>query len=162
MDSTCRKRATTLTGRVGRLLTAILVVMALSLDFAGEMRVLRTKFLAGALHGIEASSISFGQLLKLRSAFVAAVWSMKMPSAHVGAVLSLLDGPPGCDPGVYVVRCRFRLFRLYLAYSPLEVRRLYSLLALVAEGGPGQGPVHLLVETARVIAWLGSPWPTSS
>ena len=55
LDTTCRKRATTLTGRVGRLLTAILVVMALSLDFAGEMRVMRTKFLPGALHGIEAS-----------------------------------------------------------------------------------------------------------
>ena len=82
---------------------------------------------------------------------------MKMPSAHVGAVLSLPDGPPGCDPGFYVVRCRFRLFRLYLLYSPLEVRRLYSLLALVAEGGLGQGPVHLLVGTARVIEFTWDP-----
>ena len=42
---------------------------------------------------------SFGLLQRLRTAIVSAVWSKKIPLAHVGAVLSLLDGPPGCDPG---------------------------------------------------------------
>ena len=51
-------------------------------------------------------------------AFVSAVWSKRMPLAHVGAVLSLLDGPPGCDPGFFVVWCRFRLLRRYFAENP--------------------------------------------
>ena len=88
----------------------------------------------GALHAIEVSRISFALLQRLRTAFVSAAWSRKMPLAHVGAVLSLLDGPPGCDPGFYVLWCRFRLLRRYLAFRPLEIPRLYSLLGLVAGG----------------------------
>ena len=80
-----------------------------------------------------------------------------MPLAHVGAVLSLLDGPTGCDPGFYVLWCRFRLLRRYLAYRPLEVTRLYSLLGLVADGCPGHGPMHLLVESAGVIGFDWDP-----
>ena len=93
LDITCRKRSATLTGRVLGVLTAVLVVRALPLDFAGKLTVLRTKFLPGALHTIEGSRISFRLLRRLRSAFVSAAWSQKMPLAHVGAVLSLLDGP---------------------------------------------------------------------
>ena len=70
---------------------------------------------------------SISLLQRLRSAFVAAVWSRRMPLAHVGAVLSLLDGPPGCDPVCYVIWCRFRLLLRYLAHNPLELPRLYSL-----------------------------------
>ena len=77
--------------------------MALPLGFAGKLRVLRTKFFPGALHAVEASGISFSLLQKLRTAFVSAIWSKKMPLAHVGAVLSLLDGLPGCDPDFFVV-----------------------------------------------------------
>ena len=74
--------------------------------------------------------------------------------AHVGAVLCLLDGPPGCDPVCYVVWCRFRLFRGYLVYCPLEVPRLLCLLGLVAGGCPGHGPVHLLVKNVGVLLLL--------
>ena len=85
-----------------------------------------------------------------------------MTQAHVGAISSLFDGPPGCDPGFYVVWCRCRLFRGYLAYNPLAVRRLYSLLGLVDGGCPGHGPVHLLVESAGFFGFtwdsLGSGW----
>ena len=84
-------------------------------------------------------------------------WSRKMPLAHVGAVLSLLDGPTGCDPGFYVLWCRFRLLRRYLASRPLEVARLYSLLGLVSDGCPGHGPMHLLVEGAGVIGFDWDP-----
>ena len=157
LETTYRRRAATLLGRVLGLLAAVLVVMALPLDFAGKLRVLRTKFLPGALHSIEASRISFSLLQRLRTAFDSAVWSKKMPLAHIGAILSLLDGPPGCDPGFYVVWCRFRLLRRYLAYNPLDFPRLYSLLGLVAAGGPGHGPMHLLVESAGV---LGFTWET--
>ena len=149
-------------------LTAVLVVMALPLNFAGKLQVLRTKFLPGALHAIEGSGISFSLLQQLGSAFVSAVWSEKMPLAHVGAILSLLDGPPGCDPGFYVLWCRFRLFRRYLAYRPLEAPRLLSLLGLVAGGCQGHDPIHLLMESANVYwfflgsckLWLESAWLT--
>ena len=43
------------------------------------------------------------------------------PLAKTGAVLSLLDGPPGCDPAFCVVWFRFRTLRRYLAYRPGEV-----------------------------------------
>ena len=85
--------------------------MALSLDFPGKLRVIRTKCLPHALCGIEASDISSTSLLKLHSAFAAAVWSRKMPPADAGAVLTSLDGPIVCDPGFYAVRFRFRMFR---------------------------------------------------
>ena len=126
LDTTFRARAATLVGRVLVFLARILVVLALPLDFAGRLRVLRTKFLPGALQGIEASTLPLGLLRRLRSAFVSAVWSRTMPLAQVGAVLTLLDGPVGCDPGFHVVWCRFRLLRRYLAYRPLEVPRLYT------------------------------------
>ena len=139
------------------------MVVALPLDFAGTLRVLRTKFLSEEPHGNEASRISFGLFQRLRSAFVAAVWSKKMHLVHVGAVLSLLDVPPDCGPGFYIVWCRFRLLRRYLAYNPREVRRLYCPLDMVAGGCPWHGPDHLLVESAGAIghvwdsqAWLGS------
>ena len=107
LDNTYRRRNSTLAGRVLGLLASVLVVMALPLGFAGKLRVLRTKFLPGALHAIEGSRISLSLLQRLRSVFVSAAWSKKMPLAHVGAFLSLLDGPPECDPGFFVLWCRF-------------------------------------------------------
>ena len=127
------------------------------LPVTGKLGILRTKFLLGALHAIEASGISFTLLQKLRSAFVSAVWSKKMPLAHVGAVLTLLDGPPGCDPGFFVVWCRFRLLRRYLAYRPLEAPRIFKLLGLVAAGKPGFGPIHLLVGKANALGFIWDP-----
>ena len=59
LDTTDRRRATTLVPRVLGLLGGILVVVALPLDFAGKLRALRTKFLPGTLHGIEASRIFY-------------------------------------------------------------------------------------------------------
>ena len=157
LDTTFRRKNTTLASPVLGLLAAVLVVMVLPLGFVGKLRVLRTKFLPGALHAVEGSSISFALLQRLRTAFVSAALSRKMPLAHVGAVLSLLDGPAGSDPGFYVLWCRFRLLRRYLAYRPLEVTRLYSLLGLVADGCPGHGPMHLLVESAGVIGFDWDP-----
>ena len=77
--------------------------MALPLGFSGKLRILPTKFMPGELHAIEGSRVSFCLLQVLRTALVAASWSKKMPLAHVGAVFSLLDGPPGCDPGFDVI-----------------------------------------------------------
>ena len=53
--------------------------------------------LPAALHGIEASLLASDSLRKLRSSICSVVWSRRQPMANVGAVLSLLDGPTGCD-----------------------------------------------------------------
>ena len=60
------------------------------------------------------------------------------------AVVSLLDGPTGCD-------------RRYLALWPAEVRRTYRLLEMVGEGCPGHGPVHLLSASAAEIGFRSNP-----
>ena len=57
---------------------------------------------------IEASLLASASLRKLRSSLIGVVWSRRQPLAGVGAVLSLLDGPSGCDPAFCVVWFRFR------------------------------------------------------
>ena len=61
----------------------------------------------------------------------------------------------GCDPAFCFVWFRFRLFRRYLALWPAEVGRVYRLLAMVGEGCPGHGPIHLLSASA---AEIGFQW----
>ena len=97
--------------------------------------------------GIEASFLAESSVRKLRTAFCKVCWSSRQPLAHVGAVLSLLDGPVGCDPAFCVVWFRFRLMRRYLAYRPEEVSRVYRLLSVASDGCSGYGPAHLLVES---------------
>ena len=65
--------------------------------------MVRSIYLPAALHGIEASLLASSSLRKLRSAIGKVVWSRRQPLANVGAVLSLLDGPTGCDPAFCVV-----------------------------------------------------------
>ena len=112
-------------------------------------------FIPAALHGIEASLLASDSLRKLRSAVCRVVWSRRQPLASVGVVLSLLDGPAGCDPAFCVVWFRFRLLRRYIALWPAEVGRVYRLLEVVGNGCPGHGPVHLLLASA---AEIGSHW----
>ena len=106
------------------LLTAVLVVTAFPLDFAGKLRVLRTKFLPGALHAIEGSGVSFRllQILMLPG-------PGKMPLAHVCAVLSLLDGPPGCDPGFFFVWCRWAMNYRNAQDEPIVFRQLQDFIS---------------------------------
>ena len=117
-------------------------------------------FIPGALRGIEASLLADKGLRKLRAAIVRVVWSRRQSLANPGAVLSLLDGPAGCDPAFCVVWSRFRMLRGFLAYRPGEVARAYRLLEHVAAGCPGHGPVHLLKAPLRLVffgllRWLG-------
>ena len=90
--------------------------------------------------------------------------------ANPGAILSLLDGPVGSDPGFHVVWCRFRMLRRHMAYnsSVQELARIYSLLRVVSAGAPGHGPVHLLLSSALSLGfscesdsclWLGHGLP---
>ena len=57
---------------------------------------------SGCLHGIEASSLASDSLRKLRSSIHKVVWSRRQPLASVGAALSLMDGPTGCDLAFFV------------------------------------------------------------
>ena len=103
LDTTFRGWSSTLAAGVRLVLARLLVVFALPLHFHGRMVVLRNMFIPGALHGIEASFLAESRVRKLRTAFCKVSWSGRQPLAHGGAVLSLLDGPVGCDPAFCVV-----------------------------------------------------------
>ena len=86
-------------------------------------------------------------------------WSRRQSFATVGAVLSLLDGPSGCDPASCVVWFRFRMLRRYLAYHPGEVFRVYRLLERSAGGCSGHASAIGLHWDSLELAWgrLGLP-----
>ena len=157
MDTTFRGWSSTLAARVRLVLSRLILIFALPLDFHGRIRVVRSMYIPAALHGIEASLLASDSLRKLRSAICRVVWSHRQPLANVGAVLSLLDGPTGCDPAFCVVWFRFRLLRRYLALWPAEVGRVYRLLEMVGNGCPGHGPIHLLCSSAARIRFWWNP-----
>ena len=135
----------------------LVLVFALLLDCHGRLRVLRSMFIPGALHGIEAFFLAGTPMRKLRAAIFGVAWSRRQPFANIGAVLSLLGGPSGCDPAFCVVWFRFRMLRRYLAYRPGEVSRVYRLLESAAEGSPCHGPAHLLIQSAAEIGFRWDP-----
>ena len=157
MDTTLRGWSASLAARVRLVISHLALIFVLLLDFHGRVRVVRSMYLPAALHGVEASLLALDSLRKLRSSICGVVWSRRQPLASVGAVLSLLDGPTGCDPAVCVVWFRFRLFRRYLALLPSQVGRAYRLLEMVSEGCPGHGPIHLLVASAAEIGFRWDP-----
>ena len=158
LDTTFRGWSSTLAARVRLVLSRLVLIFVLPLDFHGRVRVVRSMFLPAALHGIEASFLASDSLRKLRSAIRRVVWSRRQPLASVGAVLSLFDGPTGCDPAFCVVWFRFlRLLRRYLALWPAEVGRVYRLLEMVGDGCPGHGPIHLLSSSAAEIGCRWNP-----
>ena len=111
LDTTFRGWSATLAARVRLVIARLVLIFVLPLDFHGRVRVVRSMYLLAALHGVEASLLASDSLLKLRSSICRVVWSRRQPLASAGAVLSLLDGPTGCDPLFCVVLFRFRLFR---------------------------------------------------
>ena len=148
LDTTFRGWSAALAAGVRLVISRLVLIFALPLDFHGRVRVVRSMYLPAALHGIEASLFASDSLRKLRSSIHRVVWSRRQPLAGVGAVLSLLDGPTGCDPAFCVVWFRFCLLRRYLALWPAEVGRVYRLLEMVSEGSPGHGPIHVLFASA--------------
>ena len=143
--------------RVRLVISRLSLAFILPLDFHGRVRVVRSCTCLLLLHGIEASLLASESLRKLRSAIRRLVWSRRQPLPSVGAVLGLLDGPTGCGPAFCVVWFRFRLLQRYLALWPAEVGRFYRLLAMVHEGCPGPGPVHLLSASAAEIGFHWDP-----
>ena len=109
LDTTFRGWSSTLVARVSLVISRLVLIFGLPLDFHGRIRLVRSMNLPAALHGIEASLLASDSLRKLRSSICSVVWSRRQPLASVGAVLSLLDGPTGCDPAFCVVWFRFRL-----------------------------------------------------
>ena len=97
LDTTFRGWSSTLAARVRLVISRLVLIFAPPLDFHGPVRVVRSLYLPAALHGIEASLVASDSLRKLRSS-IHRVVSRRQPSASVGAVLCLLDGPTGCDP----------------------------------------------------------------
>ena len=148
LDTTFRGWSATVASRVRLVISRLVLLFVLPLDFHGRLGVIRSMFIPGALHGIVSS------LRELRSFFLKVVWSRRQPLADVGAVLSLLDGPQGCDPAYCVVWFWFRMTGRYLACRLTEVGRVYRLLDMVRCGCPGHGPIHLLSAGAAEIGFL--------
>ena len=157
LDTTFRGWSSTLAARVRLVISRLVLIFALPLDFHGRVGVVRSMYLPAALLGIEASLLASDSLRKLPSSIHRVVWSRRQPLACVGAVLSLLDGPTGCEPAFCVVWYRFRLLRRYLSLWPTEVGRGYRLLEMVGEGGPGHGPIHLFSASAAEIGFWWDP-----
>ena len=84
--------------RVRLVVSRLVLMFAVPLDFHGRVRLLKSMYLPAAHHGVEASLLASDSLRKLRSSIYRVVLSRRQPLASVGAVLSLLDGPSGCDP----------------------------------------------------------------
>ena len=97
LDTTFRGWSSTLSARVRLVLSRLVMIFVLPLDFHGRILVVRSMHLPAALHGVESSLLASDSLWKLRSSICRVVWSRRQPMASVGAVLSLLDGPTGCD-----------------------------------------------------------------
>ena len=144
LDTTFRGWSATLAAGVRLVIARPVLIFALLLDFHGQVPVVRSMYLPAALHGIEASLLASDSLRKLRSSICS-------------GVLSLLDGPTGCDPCFCVVWFRFLLLRRYLALWPAEVGRVHRLLEMVGEGCPGHGPIFLLSASAAEIGFEWDP-----
>ena len=95
LDTAFRGWSATLASRVRLVISRLVLVFVLPLDFHGRYRVVRSMYLLAALHGVEASLLASESLRKLRSSVHRVVWSRPQPLASVGAVLCLLDGPTG-------------------------------------------------------------------
>ena len=67
-----------------------------------------------------------------------------------GAVLSLLDGPSGYDPGSRIVWSKFRMMRKHQTHEPEETSRIYRMIQAVGDWAC----VHLVVQTADRIGLL--------
>ena len=128
MDTTFRGWSSTLVARVRLVISRLVLIFALPLDFHGRVRVVQSMYLPAALHGIEASWLASVSLRKLRSSIRSVVWSRRQPMAlqsvqraemwgvilalqsssavHLGVdnlgvvrhVGRLLDGRPGSTP----------------------------------------------------------------
>ena len=85
LDSTFRGWSATLAIRVRLVIAGVVLIFSLPLDFHGRLRVVRSTFISGALHGIEASFLAEAGLRKLRAAIGRVVSSCRQSLANPGA-----------------------------------------------------------------------------
>ena len=108
-----------------------MLISVLPLDFHERLRVIRSMFIPGALHGTEAFLLAVGGLLpKGLSGLVVSLWLMKV------RCLACLMALKGVIPAYCVVWFWFRMLRGYLAYRTGEVGWVFHLLDTVTEGIP--------------------------
>ena len=161
LDTTFRGWSSTLAARVRLVISRLVLIFVLPLDFHGWVRVVRSMYLPAALHGIEASSLASSSLRRLRSAVRRVVWSRRQPFASVGAVLSLLDGPAGCDPAFLCCL----VFACFDAILPFGLLRLIEFIVCLTWLGVGVLGMVLfiffwlvllrLVSSGILMPWLG-------
>ena len=84
LDTTFRGWSSTLAARVRLVLSRLILIFALPLDFQVPVCIVRSMYLPAALHGIEASLLTSDSQLKLRSSVTRVVWSRRQPLASVG------------------------------------------------------------------------------
>ena len=145
LDTTFRGWSSTLATWVRLVLSRLVLIFVLPLDFHGRVRVVRSMYLPAALHGIEASFLASESLRKLRSAVRRVVWSRRQPFACVGAVLSLLDGPTGCGRWNPVILDLHRFSLLFLVLWLIMMILVERLLTL---------SFGLLVLFVRGVGWF--------
>ena len=68
---------------------------------------------------------------------------------------NLLDVPWGFDPAFFIIWNRLRQLRSYLAYRLDDHDRIFRLLDYASAGAPGNGPVHLFVQSADKLFFSG-------
>ena len=66
MDTAFRGWSSTLAARVRLVISRLVLIFVLPLDFHGRVRVVGSMYLPAALHGIEASFLASESLRKLR------------------------------------------------------------------------------------------------
>ena len=76
LDTTLRGWSSTLAARVSLVISRLVLIFALPLDFHGRVRVVRSMYLPAALHGIEASLPASDSFRKLRSSIHKVVVSL--------------------------------------------------------------------------------------
>ena len=147
LDITFRVWSVTLAKRVRLVIARLVLIFVLPLDFHGGLTVTITMFILGALHVVEASFLADASVRKLRTAVCRVVWFSQHPLASAGAVLSLLDGPDGCDPAFCIGWFRFRI--CCVGTWPTGLRKFLSTGSLVVL-------LKAVLDTALSICLLGA------
>ena len=126
LDSTCRGWSATLATRVRLVIVRLVLIFALPLDFHGRLRVILVRVL----------------------------WSRRQSLANSGAVLSMLDGPSGCDPRFALCGFGSVCFVGVLLVSLVRFLTVYRLLEHAAEIG--------FVRSPDVVGWVREGLPVLS
>ena len=84
MDITFRGWSSTLAARVRLVISRLVLLLVLPLDFHCRVRVVRSMCVPAAPHGTEASLLASDSSRKFRSSVCGVVWSRRQPLANVG------------------------------------------------------------------------------